>query len=49
MLLLGKTYMKLNKRDKARETFAQLVAKYPKDHYAAKARLYLRYLDQQKN
>lgn len=44
MLLLGKTYLKLNKRKKAQATFATLVKKYPKDANAAKAKLYLRYL-----
>jgi outer membrane protein assembly factor BamD len=45
MLLLGKTYLKLDKRKKARATFASLVKKYPRDTHAAKALLYLRYLD----
>lgn len=44
MLLLGKTYLKMNERVKAKATFSQLVAKYPKDANAAKAQLYLRYL-----
>jgi outer membrane protein assembly factor BamD len=44
MLLLGKTYLKLNKRKKAQTTFATLVKKYPQDANAAKAKLYLNYL-----
>lgn len=44
MLLLGKTYLKMNERVKAKSTFSQLIAKYPKDANAAKAQLYLRYL-----
>ncbi len=45
MHLLGKTYLKLEERDKARSTFAKLVEKYPKDPYSRKARLYLEFLD----
>ena len=45
MLLLGKTYLKLDKRGKARTTFAALIQKYPDDHHAAKAKLYLAHLD----
>ena len=45
MLLLGKTYLKLEKRDKARSTFTRLIKAYPKDSYSEKARLYLDYLD----
>lgn len=45
MLLLGKTYLKLDKHSKAKATFAKLVEKYPKDANAAKARLFLRYLE----
>ena len=45
MLLLGKTYLKLEKRDKARSTFARLLKAYPEDPYSEKARLYLVYLD----
>jgi outer membrane protein assembly factor BamD len=44
MLLLGQTYLKLEQRQKARETFANLIRKYPTDAYSAKAKLYLRFL-----
>ena len=47
MLLLGQTYLKLNERKKARETFAQLIQKYPNDAYAAKAKLYLKFTTEQ--
>ena len=46
MLLLGQTYLKLEQREKARETFAGLVQKYPNDAYAAKAQLYLRFMNE---
>jgi outer membrane protein assembly factor BamD len=48
MLLLGQTYLKLEQRDKARQTFASLVKKYPNDAYAAKARLYLNFMNEQR-
>jgi outer membrane protein assembly factor BamD len=48
MLLLGQTYLKLEQKEKARETFAGLVQKYPNDAYAAKAKLYLRYMNEQR-
>lgn len=44
MLLLGKTYLSLEKRAEARKTFVELTKKYPQDYHAAKAKLYLRYL-----
>ncbi|MCC6749309.1 MAG: outer membrane protein assembly factor BamD [Deltaproteobacteria bacterium] len=49
MLLLGKTYLKMKKPDKARETFLALARKYPGDHRAAKAKLYLQYLAEHRN
>ena len=49
MLLLGKTYLKLNKRKKAEQTFASLIKKYPRDHHAAKAKLFLEYLSSRRN
>lgn len=48
MLLLGQTYLKLEQREKARATFAGLVQKYPNDAYAAKAKLYLQYMSEQR-
>jgi outer membrane protein assembly factor BamD len=44
MMLLGKTYLKLEQKDKAQATFAELVRRYPTDAYSAKARLYLEFL-----
>ena len=44
MLLLGQTYMKLDKKKQARSTFAGLIKRYPNDSHSAKARLYMRYL-----
>ena len=49
MLLLGKTYLKLEKRDKARATFAKLIKTYPEDSYSDKAKLYLEHLDKSGN
>lgn len=47
MLLLGRTYLKLDQRLKAKKTFLALVQKYPNDASSAKAKLYLRQLNQQ--
>ncbi len=44
MLLLGKTYLKLEKHGLASKTFRQLTTKYPKSPHAARARLFLGYL-----
>ena len=44
LMLLGKTYLKLGKRDLAGKTFSELTAKYPKSPHAAKAKLFLQYL-----
>lgn len=44
MLLLGQTYMKMNRPAKAQKTFASLVSKYPNDMNSEKAKLYLRHL-----
>ena len=44
MLLLGKTYMKLDKGDLAAKTFRQLIAKYPDNAHSARAKLFLDYL-----
>lgn len=58
MLLLGQTYLKLhdqerdpkqNYRNKARQTFAALVRKYPADASSAKAKLYLEYMAGQRD
>jgi outer membrane protein assembly factor BamD len=44
MLLLGQTYLKLDQKTQAKETFANLVRKYPNDAHSAKARLYLKFM-----
>ena len=44
MLLLGKTYLKLNKKEQATKTFEELIKRYPKNAHAAKARLYLQFI-----
>jgi outer membrane protein assembly factor BamD len=45
LLLLGKTYMKMEKPDKAREIFAKLASDHPDDYRAAKAKLYIEFID----
>ncbi len=44
MLLLGKTYLKMDKPEPAREVFERLASDHPGDFRAQKARLYLRYI-----
>jgi outer membrane protein assembly factor BamD len=45
MLLLGKTYLKMNKPTEARATFAKLVNQHGDDYRADKARLYIQFID----
>lgn len=45
MLLLGKTYLKMEKPTEARATFAKLAAQHPEDFRAEKARLYIQFID----
>lgn len=45
LLLLAKTHLKMKHIGRARAVFQQLIKKYPSDPNAAKARLYLRYMD----
>jgi outer membrane protein assembly factor BamD len=45
MLLLGKTYLKMEKPVEARATFAKLAAQHPEDFRAEKARLYIQFID----
>jgi outer membrane protein assembly factor BamD len=45
MLLLGKTYLKMEKPAEARATFAKLAQQHPEDFRAEKARLYIRFID----
>ena len=42
MLMLGETYLKLEKKKKAREAFASLVKQYPADPHSKRARKHLR-------
>ncbi|MBW2734020.1 MAG: outer membrane protein assembly factor BamD [Deltaproteobacteria bacterium] len=46
MLLLGKTYLKVKDKKKAKATFSALIKKYPKDVKANKAKRYLAELGQ---
>jgi outer membrane protein assembly factor BamD len=48
LLLLGQTYLKMNQPKKAKETFAKLVQTYPEDSNSAKARLYLSFINGQR-
>ena len=45
MLLLGKTYLKMEKPVEARATFAKLASTHPDDFRAEKARLYIQFID----
>ena len=44
MLLLGKTYMKLDRGAMAAKTFRELIRKYPQSAHCEKAKLFLEYL-----
>jgi outer membrane protein assembly factor BamD len=44
MFILGQTYLKMKQREKAQNTFASLVKKYPNNLYSAKAKLYLKFM-----
>ena len=48
MLLLGQTYMKMEERTKAKDTFASLIRTYPNDIHSAKAKLYLKFMSGQR-
>jgi outer membrane protein assembly factor BamD len=45
LLMLGKTYMKMEKFDKAREVFSKLSTEHPEDYRAQKAKLYIDFID----
>jgi outer membrane protein assembly factor BamD len=45
MLLLGKTYLKMNKPAEARATFEKLATNHPDDYRAQKAKLYIQFID----
>jgi outer membrane protein assembly factor BamD len=47
LLLLGQTYLKMEKPDKARAVFAKLAADHPDDYRAKKAQLYIQFIDKQ--
>ena len=46
LLLLGRTYLKMEKPADARRAFVKLVNEHPKDYRAEKARSYLKLIDQ---
>ncbi len=45
MLLLGKTYLKMEKPSEARATFQKLATQHPDDFRAEKAKLYIQFID----
>ncbi len=45
LLLLGKTYLKMEKPKEAREVFEKLKDDHPDDYRAAKAKLYIQFID----
>jgi outer membrane protein assembly factor BamD len=45
MLLLGKTYLKMNKPTEARATFVKLAGQHGDDYRAEKAKLYIQFID----
>jgi outer membrane protein assembly factor BamD len=45
MLLLGKTYLKMEKPTEARATFQKLSSQHPEDFRAEKAKLYIQFID----
>ena len=47
LMLLGQTYLKMEKPDKARAVFEKLAADHPEDFRATKAKLYIQFLDKQ--
>jgi outer membrane protein assembly factor BamD len=48
LLLLGQTYLKMEKPDKARVVFEKLAADHPDDYRATKAKLYIQFIDKKK-
>jgi outer membrane protein assembly factor BamD len=45
LLMLGQTYLKMDKPDRARQVFAKLAADHPQDYRANKAKLYIEWID----
>ncbi len=48
LLLLGKTYIRMKKKEAAKKAMASLIEKYPDSPYSAKAQLYLKLLSGQR-
>ena len=48
LLLLGRTYLKMEKPDKARAVFVKLASDHPDDYRAGKAKLYIQFIDRGK-
>ncbi len=46
LLLLGRTYLKMDKPIEARAAFIKLASEHPDDYRAEKARLYVKFIDQ---
>jgi hypothetical protein len=46
LLLLGRTYLKMDKPADARRTFVKLATEHAGDYRAEKARLYVKFIDQ---
>ena len=49
LLLLGRTYLKMEKPVEARRAFAKLAEEHPSDYRAEKARLYVKFIDDRFN
>ena len=47
MFLLGKTYLRMKRVQKAVRIFKNLIKRYPKDHNARRARLYLEHINKE--
>jgi outer membrane protein assembly factor BamD len=45
LLLLGKTYLKMERHDDARRTFVKLATEHPDDYRSEKARLFVQFID----
>jgi outer membrane protein assembly factor BamD len=48
LMLLGKTYLKMERPDRAREVFSKLATDHPDDYRAEKAKLYIQFIDKKK-
>jgi outer membrane protein assembly factor BamD len=45
LMLLGETYMKMDKPDRARAVFEKMASDHPDDYRSVKAKLYIQYID----